>query len=194
VSRPPLILASSSAYRRALLDRLRIPYTTVAPAIDESPVPDEAPDALALRLAKEKALKVASLHPDALIIGSDQVAVLNNMRLGKPGNYENARQQLMRMRGEATIFHTAICLLHAPTGSAWLKNIPTTVYFRNFTNAQAEHYLKSEQPYDCAGSAKVEGFGIVLIERIVSDDPTALIGLPLMALVTMLQQAGVDVV
>jgi len=170
-----------------------MPYTAVAPVIDESPLPQEAPDALALRLAAEKARKVAQWHNDALIIGSDQVAVLNGMRLGKPGDYEQARQQLAEMRGQAVIFHTAVCLLDASTGRTWLENVPTTVHFRNFTIAQAERYLQAEEPYDCAGSAKIEGLGIVLVERVLTDDPTALIGLPLVALVSLLQQAGMEV-
>ena len=193
MSCPPLILASGSPYRRTLLDRLRLPYTAVSPVIDESPLPEEAPDALALRLAGEKARKVAQTHTDALIIGSDQVAVLDGIGLGKPGGHEQALQQLARMQGKAVTFHTALCVLDATTGRRWLENVPTTVYFRNFTIAQAERYLRAEKPYDCAGSAKIEGLGIVLVERVVSDDPTALIGLPLIALVSLLQQAGMEV-
>lgn len=189
-----LILASSSSYRRALLDRLRIPYTALSPAIDETPLPQEAPDALALRLAKEKADAVGRAHPDALVIGSDQVAVLNGVCLGKPGGYEQALDQLRSMRGQAVVFHTALCLLDTIAHECRLCDVPTTVYFRDFSLSQAERYLEVEKPYDCTGSAKIEGLGIVLVERMMTDDPTALIGLPLMALVTMLQQAGVQVV
>ena len=189
----PLILASSSVYRRQLLERLRVPFSTGVPNIDESALPGEPPRDTALRLALAKARAVASHQPGALIVGSDQVADLGGQPLGKPGTHENAVAQLRAMRGNSVIFHTALCLLDAASGRHQLDNVPSVVHFRELSDAQIEHYLRFEQPYDCAGSAKVESLGIALIRRIDSDDPTALIGLPLMALTGMLQREQVDV-
>ena len=189
----PLILASSSVYRRELLQRLRLPFECVSPAIDESARPGEVPAATALRLALEKTRAVAATHPQALIIGSDQVAELDGTPLGKPGSHANAVRQLRAMRGQRVVFHTALCLLNAASGRHQLENAVTTVQLRALTDAQIERYLQLEQPYDCAGSAKVESLGIVLAEKIDSDDPTALIGLPLITLVSMLKQEGIEV-
>lgn len=194
MSPPSLILASTSVYRRALLQRLRLPFEIVAPDVDETPLPGEPPGRTALRLAELKARVAAQTHPDALIIGSDQVAVLNEQKLGKPGDHATAVRQLRAVRGKNVIFHTAVCLLNSATGSMQVENVPTTVYFRDFTDAQIEHYLRVEQPYDCAGSARIEGLGIALVRRIVSDDPSALIGLPLMKLTEMLQNEGIEVI
>lgn len=189
----PLILASSSVYRRELLQRLRLPFECVSPAIDESARPDETPATTAVRLALKKARAVAAAHPQALIIGSDQVAELDGTPLGKPGNHANAVCQLRAMRGQRVVFHTALCLLDAASGRHQLENAVTTVLLRALTNAQIERYLQLEQPYDCAGSAKVESLGIALAEKITSDDPTALIGLPLIMLVSMLKREGIEV-
>lgn len=190
---PTLILASTSAYRRELLERLRLPFKVVAPDVDETPLPGESPMRTALRLAASKAGAVAPTTGGALIIGSDQVAVLDAQPLGKPGNHAAAVRQLQAMRGQRVVFHTALCLLNAASGRKQLENVPTSVFFRNFSDAQIEHYLRTEQPYDCAGSAKIEGLGIALVERIESDDSSALIGLPLMKLVSMLQSEGIEV-
>lgn len=189
-----LILASTSPYRRALLERLRLPFEVVAPAVDETPRRGESPMQTALRLAASKAEAVVSAAGGALIIGSDQVAVLDGQPLGKPGDHAAAVKQLQAMRGQRVVFHTALCLLNAASGRTQLENVPTSVFFRNFSDAQIEHYLRMEQPYDCAGSAKIEGLGIALVERIESDDPSALIGLPLMKLATMLRNEGIEVI
>jgi septum formation protein len=191
---PTLILASTSAYRRALLERLRLPFKVVAPDVDETPLPGESPMLTALRLAASKAEAVVPAAAGAIIIGSDQVAVLDGQPLGKPGDHAAAVRQLQAMRGQRVVFHTALCLLNAASGRKQVENVPTSVFFRNFSDAQIEHYLRTEQPYDCAGSAKIEGLGIALVERIESDDPSALIGLPLMILVTMLQSEGIEVI
>lgn len=189
----PLVLASSSAYRRDLLERLRLPFIVVAPDVDERPLPEEMPRATALRLAELKARAVAAHHSDSLIIGSDQVAVLDGRPLGKPGSGEAALQQLLAAASRSVVFHTAVCLLDASTNACQLEDIPTTVQMRSYTPAQAARYLELERPYDCTGSAKIEALGIALVERVESSDPTALIGLPLIALVTMLERAGVQV-
>lgn len=191
---PRLILASTSVYRRALLERLRLPFEVVAPHIDETALPGEPAIRTALRLAESKAEAVAAATGrTALIIGSDQVALLGEEQLGKPGDHATAVRQLQAMRGKNVVFHTALCLLNPATGNKQLENVPTTVFFRNCSDAQIEHYLRTEQPYDCAGSAKIEGLGIALVERIDSEDPTALIGLPLMRLTTMLLNEGIEV-
>lgn len=191
---PRLILASSSAYRRELLERLRLPFEVMVPDIDESPLPGEAPEATALRLARAKAQAVALRAPGSVVIGSDQVATLDGEQIGKPGNHDNALAQLRTMRGRRVIFHTALCLWdsRAPTltGGAHLENIQTVVQFRDLPDAELDAYLRIEQPYDCAGSAKNEGLGIAILERIDSTDPTALTGLPLIALTGMLRKAG----
>ena len=189
----PLILASSSVYRRELLGRLRLPFTCISPDIDETPDQNEPPEAVALRLAQAKARAVAVAHPNALVIGSDQVADLHGKPLGKPGTHDKAVQQLRALSGQRVLFHTALCLLDAASGSLQLRNVPTAVSFRTLSEAQIERYLQLEQPYDCAGSAKIESLGVALVDNIESNDPTALIGLPLMALVSMLKKVGIEV-
>lgn len=188
----PLVLGSSSVYRCELLQRLQIPFETANPAIDESVLPEEMPEATALRLAREKAYAVAGQHPDALIIAADQVAALGNMQLGKPLNHENAARQLRLMRGSEVVFYSALCLLNSQTDHLQARVVSCTVKYRELSDDQIERYLVKEQPYHCAGSAKAEGLGIALIERITGDDPNALIGLPLIALVEMLIQEGIE--
>lgn len=185
-----LVLASSSPYRRSLLERLRLPFTIAVPDVDETPLPNEAPQATAMRLAEAKARAVDA---PALVIGSDQVAVLDARPIGKPLTHEAAMAQLLAMRGRTVIFHTALCVVDASTGDAQLEDVPTTVVFRSYSEAQAARYLERDRPYDCAGSAKIEALGIALVERVTSSDPTALIGLPLIALTTMLARAGVEI-
>jgi septum formation protein len=191
---PRLILGSSSVYRRELLSRLRIPFETMAPDIDETPHPNETPEATACRLAREKAEAIAARVPGALVIGSDQVATLDGEQIGKPGNHDKALGQLQTMRGREVVFHTALCLVdgraEAPA-PCQLENVQTFVRFRDLPDHELDAYLRIEQPYDCAGSAKNEVLGIAIIEHINSSDPTALTGLPLIALSTMLRKAGV---
>ena len=192
---PGIVLASGSRYRRELLERLRIPFLVVQPGIDETPLPSEAPSDTAKRLAEDKALFVARSHPGALVIGSDQVATLDGSQLGKPGNHDNALGQLRMLRGRTALFHTALCLVDTRaslTDALRLQSATVTVEvrFRDLPDDALDAYLRLEQPYDCAGSAKAEGLGIALVESIHSDDPTALIGLPLTRLVTMLQKVG----
>lgn len=188
-----IVLASSSTYRKALVARLGLDCRTAAPDIDERALPAEAPAATASRLAEAKARRIAEREPAALIIGSDQVAVLDNQAIGKPGTHAAATLQLQAMSGKTVVFHTALCLLNSETSSVQLANVPTTVRFRELDAAQIERYLRQDQPYDCAGSAKIEALGITLVEQLESDDPTALIGLPLIALVTMLQKEGIQI-
>lgn len=188
-----LILASSSRYRQTLLARLHLPFSAISPSIDETPAPGERPDATALRLAREKAQAVSADAPGCLVIGSDQVATLDGLQIGKPGSHEKALAQLQLMRGRKVIFHTALCLLDPRIGALrpiQLEEVRTAVTFRNLPDHDLDAYLRIEQPYDVAGSAKNEGLGIALIERIDSPDPTALTGLPLIALCSMLQEAG----
>ncbi len=189
-----LILASSSTYRRELLQKLQLPFSSVSPHVDEVPLPSEAPHETALRLAQDKARKVGSEYPHALIIGCDQVATLDGEQLGKPLNHNNATKQLQMMRGRDVTFHSALCLFNAATGHMQAEVVPYLVRFRQLTDAQIEHYLNKEQPYHCAGSAKSEGLGIALIERMLGEDPNALIGLPLIKLITMLNNEGVSVI
>lgn len=193
-SLPRLILASSSQYRKELLSRLRIPFDVAVPNIDETPFADEAPEATALRLARQKAATIAKQAPGALVIGSDQVATLDGKQIGKPGSHENALKQLQQMRGRRVIFHTALCLWDGRDAdaacAAQSENVQTFVTFRDLPDHEIDAYLRIEQPYDCAGSAKNEGLGIAIIEKIESTDPTALTGLPLIALTTMLRRAG----
>ncbi len=187
----PVILGSTSAYRRELMARLRIPFDVAAPEVDETPQADEAPQALARRLALAKARAVAARHPGAAVIGSDQVADLNGEPLGKPGTHERAVQQLRRMRGRTVVFQTAVAVVCADTGFEQLDLAPVRVHFRDLTDDEIEIYLRAETPYDCAGSAKSEGLGITLLDAIDSDDPTALVGLPLIRTCRMLRAAGV---
>ena len=194
LSPPRLILASASVYRRDLLKRLRLRFDVVAPNVDETPLLGEPAERTALRLAEVKARAAAQPGQIALIIGSDQVAVMDEQVLGKPGTHDNAVRQLEAMRGKSVVFHTALCLYNSASDRVQVANVPTTVVFRHFSDAQIERYLASERPYDCAGSAKIEGLGIALVERVVSDDPTALIGLPLLQLTSMLRSEGVEVI
>jgi septum formation protein len=188
---PTLILGSTSTYRRELLARLRVPFEVCAPQVDETPLPGEAPPDLARRLALAKAQAVAKLHPDAVVIGSDQVADLSGQALGKPGTHERAVAQLQRMRGQSVLFHTAVAVVRASTGYAQVDLACVTVRFRELSDQQIENYLRAETPYDCAGSAKSEGLGIALLSSIDSDDPTALIGLPLIRTCRMIADAGI---
>ena len=187
---PALILASTSPYRRELLARLGLPFEALAPAVDETPLPGEAPRDLALRLARAKAQDVARRHPQALVIGSDQVADLHGQPLGKPGSHERARAQLSRMSSQTVLFHTAVSLACAARGLLQTELATVRVRFRELDAASIERYLRAEQPYDCAGSAKSEGLGITLLAAIESDDPTALIGLPLIRTAALLRAAG----
>ncbi len=188
---PKLILASTSPYRRELLARLRLPFDATPPAVDETPQDQETPAHLAGRLAESKAGVVADRHPDCVVIGSDQVADLNGESIGKPGNHERAVEQLRRMRGCSVTFHTAVSVVCRRTGYAQTEVAQVRVVFRDLNDDEIERYLRAETPYDCAGSAKSEGLGITLLDAIHSDDPTALIGLPLIRTARMLRAAGV---
>lgn len=185
-----LVLASSSPYRRELLGRLRLDFKTHSPDIDESPLPAEAAPALALRLATAKAAAVASHYPESLIIGSDQVALSGSQLINKPGNHVAALAQLRAMSGRTITFYTALCLLNAKTGHRQTAVVPVTVTMRALGDAEIERYLAAETPYDCSGSARIEAFGITLVEKISGDDPNALIGLPLIELCRMLRHEG----
>lgn len=189
-----LILASSSQYRRELLQKLQIPFSSISPKVDETPLLDEKPYETALRLAQLKAKKIGSTHPHALVIGCDQVATLDGEQLGKPLNHHNATKQLQMMRGREVTFHSALCLYNAATDNMQAEVVPYLVRFRQLTDAQIENYLNKEQPYHCAGSAKSEGLGIALMERMIGEDPNALIGLPLIKLISMLNNEGVSVI
>ncbi|OQA30059.1 MAG: Maf-like protein YceF [Betaproteobacteria bacterium ADurb.Bin341] len=190
---PNIILASTSPYRRELLARLGLPFTTADPRTDENPLADETPEALALRLSKAKARAVAKQFPNSLIIGSDQVAIMDGQVFGKPGTHARAVEQLRILSGRTVNFFTGLCLFNSKTGRAQVLGVPTLVTFRKLTEREIESYLRREQPYQCAGAAKVEGLGIALLDRCQSDDPTALIGLPLIALRTLLRAEGVEV-
>jgi septum formation protein len=190
---PKLILASSSPYRRELLARLRLPFEVMSPDVDETPLTNEAPQDTALRLAQLKARAAADKFPDALIIGSDQVALLGTEQIGKPHTFENAKKQLQAASGRRMVFHTALCLYNSKSGNMQARVVPITIQFRQLSDEVIERYLAAEQPYNCAGSAKSEGLGIALIERFEGEDPNALVGLPLIALVDMLHQEGVQV-
>jgi septum formation protein len=187
----PVILGSTSRYRKELLSRLQIPFDTAAPDVDETPHPNESPQDLAMRLALAKARAVALRNPEAVVIGSDQVADLEGTPLGKPGNHANATLQLQRMRGKTVIFQTALSVVCLATGFEKTDLAAIKVKFRYLSDSEIESYLRTEEPYDCAGSAKSEGLGIALLEKIESDDPTALIGLPLIRTCQMLREAGV---
>lgn len=187
---PALILASTSRYRQELLGRLRIPFEAVAPEVDEAAQPGEAPAALAERLALAKARAVAARFPGAVVLGSDQVAELDGEAIGKPGTHENAAEQLRRMSGREVVFQTAVAVV-AP-GVAAIERAEVRVRFRALSDAAIEAYLRADEPYDCAGSAKVESLGIALLEAVESDDPTALIGLPLIRTCALLRRAGLE--
>ena len=189
-----IILGSTSPYRKELLGRLGLAFESAAPDIDETRLTDEMPQALVARLAEEKAKAVAENYADSLIIGSDQVAVLNNEVLGKPGNHEKAVSQLEKASGETVTFYTGLCLYNTATKNLQLDVVPFNVVFRKLTRDQIEQYLKAEQPYNCAGSFKSEGLGVVLFERLEGEDPSALIGLPLIRLCRMLEQEGVKII
>jgi len=192
MTRPPLILASTSRYRCELLQRLRLPFDVESPAVDEEAAPDETPEKLAWRLALAKARAVAARHPDAVVIGSDQVCDLDGQALGKPGNHAMALLQLRQLSGRAAIFHTAVAVVRTNVGFEQVEMASVRVQFRALSDAEIERYLRLDEPYDCAGSAKCETLGITLMESITSDDPTALIGLPLIRTSRMLRQAGID--
>lgn len=188
-----LVLASTSPYRRELLSRLGVPFEIAAPDIDETPLAGESPDDTAQRLSVLKAQAVAEQFPDALIIGSDQVALLEGRQLGKPGTHEKAVAQLRAMRGKALEFHTALTLLNAATGRTQTANVPVRLVMRDYSDAQIEAYLRKDQPYNCCGSARSESLGIALIARYETEDPNALVGLPLIKLTEMLANEGLDV-
>ena len=190
--RPRLVLGSTSPYRRELLQRLQLPFDMDSPRVDETPRPGETPADLARRLALEKAQEVASRHADAVVIGADQVADLAGQAIGKPGNHARAVAQLQAMQGQRVVFHTAVAVVRPATGFAQVMVAPVQVQFRPLGLAEIERYLRLEQPYDCAGSAKCETLGIALLEAIDSDDPTALIGLPLIRTCALLRLAGID--
>ena len=186
-----LVLASTSAYRRELLQRFGLPFEVARPDVDESPLPDETPQATAERLAVEKARAVAGQFDDALIIGSDQVAHMGDTRFGKPGTVERAIAQLQSMSGRTVVFHTALAVLNTRSGRVQLDAVPTEVRFRRLTDDEIVRYVNKERPLDCAGSAKSEGLGITLLDALAGDDPNALIGLPLIALARMLRNEGI---
>jgi len=188
-----LILASTSPFRKALLEKLQVPFETASPHIDESARPDEAPAQLVTRLAEEKAKAVANNYPDALIIGSDQVAVIDDEIMGKPGNHANAIAQLSRASGKRVTFLTSLCLYNSKSQRSQVEVVPFSVVFRELSQTQIEHYLQREQPYNCAGSFKSEGLGIALFERLEGDDPNSLIGLPLIRLIRMLENEAFSI-
>jgi septum formation protein len=186
---PPIVLASTSPYRRQLLARLRLPFRVQAPQVDEHALPGETPAATARRLAQAKAAAVAAGRPEAIVIGSDQVADVDGEALSKPGTHEAALTQLTRMQGREVVFHTALAVI-GPYGRRQVDEVPTAVRFRVLPADQLDAYLRLERPYDCAGAAKIESLGIVLAESVRADDPTALIGLPLIRLTSMLAACG----
>jgi septum formation protein len=187
---PPIVLASTSPYRRQLLQRLRLPFSVLAPQVDEQALPGESPHETACRLALAKAKAIAAVEPAAIVIGSDQVADVDGEALSKPGTHEAALAQLARMQGREVVFHTAIAVI-GPDGRQQVDDVPTAVRFRRLPVEQLDAYLQAEKPYDCAGAAKIEALGITLLESVRSDDPTALIGLPLIRLTSMLAACGV---
>jgi septum formation protein len=186
-----VVLGSTSRYRRQLLERLHLRFEVASPDVDESARPGEIPSRLALRLALEKARAVARRFPAAVVIGSDQVADLDGIALGKPGSHERAVEQLRRMRGRSVVFQTAVAVVCQDSGFEQVELAPVRVRFRELGDDEIEAYLRAEQPYDCAGSAKSEGLGIALLDAIDNDDPTALVGLPLIRTCRMLRAAGV---
>lgn len=190
---PTLILGSTSPYRKELLARLGLTFETVAPRVDESPRPGEAPEQLVARLAEAKARAVAATRTDALVIGSDQVAVLEGDVLGKPGGHAKAVEQLCKASGQTVTFLTGLCVVNTTTQSVRLDVVPFRVAFRELTRRQIEHYVEREKPFNCAGSFKSEGLGIALFQRMEGDDPTALVGLPLIRLIAMLEAEGLEI-
>lgn len=188
-----LVLGSTSVYRRALLERLRIPFTVAAPEVDEATLAGESPEQTAIRLALAKAHAVAHSRSDSVVIGSDQVADLHGEAIGKPGNFERACSQLQRMSGQTVVFHTAVAVVYQAQQFVAQAVVPVRVRFRTLTDAEITHYLLAETPYDCAGSAKSEGLGIALLERIDNSDPSALVGLPLIETARMLRAAGIPI-
>lgn len=190
-NQPALILASSSPYRQELLARLKIPFLCQSPEIEETTLDGEDAAAAVMRLSEQKARKIAAFHPAAIIIGSDQVALLNDRILTKPGNHDKARQQLEQLSGQNVVFNTGLCVVNAKSGSIQTGYVPFAVKFRELDAGEIEHYLSKETPYDCAGSFKSEGLGISLLEKMTGDDPTALIGLPLIRLSAMLRNEGI---
>jgi len=190
---PAVVLGSTSRYRRELMQRLRLPFDVADPGVDETPLPNESPRDLAVRLALAKAQTVAQRFPNAVVIGSDQVADLHGEPIGKPGDHARATAQLRRMRGQSLVFQTAVAVVCQATGFSQSALAPVRVRFRDLSDAEIESYLLAEQPYDCAGSAKSEGLGISLVEAIESDDPTALVGLPLIRTCQLLRAAGVRI-
>lgn len=193
MARPLIVLASTSRYRRELLERLRWPFEVQAPQVDETALPSETPRETALRLARDKAANVATHFSGAIVIGSDQTVDLNGVALSKPLSHEAALAQLRSLQGRTAVFYTALAVNGPALNSVQIDCVPTTVTFRNLSTAQLEAYLRADQPYDCAGAAKIESLGIALIQDVKSDDPTALIGLPLIRLTSMLSSAGIDV-
>lgn len=191
--RPPIVLASTSPFRRELLARLGLPFLTASPEVDEARLPDEGPETLVTRLAEAKARAVGARHPGSLVIGSDQVACIDGAVLGKPGERGRAIAQLTQAAGRVVVFYTGLCLLDTRTGQADVVCEPFRVHFRALTTAQIAAYVDRERPFNCAGSFKSEGLGIALFERLEGDDPNALIGLPLIRLIAMLERAGVEV-
>jgi len=189
-----LILASSSPFRKQLLERLRLDFDCISPDVDESILEGETAVPYVRRLAREKALAIARQHPDAVVIGSDQCALLDGEILGKPGNHENAMRQLRAAQGRSVMFHTAVCVICLEGGIELLDEVPFEVEFRRLRGEQLDHYLRMEEPYQCAGSFKAEDYGITLFSALRGDDPTALIGLPLISLIPMLERAGIEVV
>ena len=189
-----IVLASTSPYRRDLLSRLGVAFEIANPSTNETAFPGEMPETTALRLSEAKARAVTTQFPDALIIGSDQVAYLDGLIFGKPGTHRNAAKQLQTMRGRTVTFYTGLCLLNSKTGKAHVRGIPTLVTFRDLTDAEIENYLQKEQPYNCAGSAKSEGLGIALIAKMEGEDPNALVGLPLIALCDLLREENINVI
>lgn len=189
-----LVLASTSPFRKSILSRLGIPFDTFAPGVDETPLYQESPEALVARLAKLKARSAQTTYPNALIIGSDQVAVIGETILGKPGNHEQAIQQLTMASGQRVDFLTGLCLLNTKTNQVQVDNVRFSVIFRQLTPSQIENYLQRDKPYNCSGSFKSEGLGIILLEKMVGNDPTAIIGLPLIRLVRMLEVEGLTII
>jgi len=189
---PPLILASTSRYRAELLQRLKIPFEQIAPDCDETPHPEESALALVDRLAQAKAASVASVNPQALIIGSDQVACCQGDILGKPGDHQSAVRQLQSLRGNTVEFHTGLCLTHQATNKSLCSTVTTTVEFKNLNDEQIERYLQKDKPYDCAASFRSEGYGSTIVSRISTDDPTALIGLPIVRVAEYLYEFGFE--